>query len=453
MNLSTNLSPQGPYLTEETGTLDVDQYLLLERSLLSSAIIDPDALAEIDDLKIQPSDFLDQKYQTVFSHIQLLRDSGKPIDLVTIVDSLKSNNDIYKIGGASFVANIFSELASSANIRFYAQRVKEQSLSRQVFQKAKELAQISKQNLSREDLIEKVNQTLISLNDEHETGTSLEMKESVLSVIKSLRDKDSLQSTLTKTGFSTLDDKIVGITPGQLIVLAARPAMGKTSLALNIGKNVAHNYNEHVLIFSLEMMNKELTERFIAIESQVNSKKFNSRDFTSDELVKIAKASEKCASLKILIDDYSGSTIHRIRNQALRHRAKYGKLRLLIIDYLQLIPYQESRKGNKADDIGTITRSLKLLSKEVNCPVICISQLNRGVEVRDNKRPTLADLRDSGAIEQDADMVWFIYRDEVYNPDTKSQSEAEVIISKNRGGETGTAKLRWIGEYTKFNDL
>jgi replicative DNA helicase len=433
-------------------TEDLAQLLTNERAVLSSVIIDPESLSEIDDLKISASDFSDTKYQIVFSHVEKLRTLGKPVDLVSLVDSLNQSNDIYKVGGASYLAGIYNDLASSANIRHYAERVKEQSLSRIVFNKAKEIAGFSKENLSREELIEKVNQSLIALNDNQDSGTSLEMKESVISVIQSLRDKDSLKHTLTKTGFSAIDDKIEGLTPGQLIILAARPAMGKTSLALNIGFNVAQKYDEHVLVYSLEMMHKELTERMISMEAQVNGKKFKSRNFDQGDLLKIDKAARKCSELKLILDDYSGSTISRIRNQSLRHKAKYGKLRMVIIDYLQLIPYKESKKGNKADDIGELTRSLKLLSKELNCPIICLSQLNRGVEARENKRPNLADLRDSGAIEQDADMVWFIYRDEVYNPDTKAPSEAEVIISKNRGGETGTAKLRWIGEFTKFTE-
>jgi replicative DNA helicase len=200
------------------------------------------------------------------------------------------------------------------------------------------------------------------------------------------------------------------------------------------------------------MLHKELSERIISMDSMVNSKKFKSLDFTSEDLKRVGVSAEKCSKLPLIIDDYSGSTLFRIRNQCLRHKAKYGKLRMIVIDYLQLIPYEEVRKGNKADDIGILTRGLKLLSKEIGCPIICLSQLNRGVETRENKRPNLADLRDSGAIEQDADMVWFIYRDEVYNPETKHPSEAEIIISKNRGGETGTAKLSWRGEFTKFSD-
>jgi replicative DNA helicase len=270
-------------------------------------------------------------------------------------------------------------------------------------------------------------------------------------VIQDLRDKDSMQAKLTKTGFDSLDDKLVGISPGQLIVLAARPSMGKTALALNIGQKIAEKYNEHVVVFSLEMLHSELTQRLISMESLVNSQKFKSKEFNAEDLKKIASASEKLAKLPMIIDDYSSTSLARIRTQCLRYKAKHGKVRAVIVDYLQLMTMEETKKGNKADDIGVITRGLKLLAKELECPVILLSQLNRGVESRDNKRPMLQDLRSSGDIEQDADMVWFIYRDEVYNTDTKDKSEAEIIIAKNRGGETGTAKLRWQGEFTKFN--
>lgn len=435
-------------LNESENLLDLN----IEKALLSSAIADPESLIELDDLKLSYTDFTDLKYQIVFSHIEKLIASNKPVDLVTISNSLNSNGDIYKIGGETFLTSIWNEVGSSANIRFYAEKVKDKSFSRFVLSKAKEIASFATSNFAREELIEQVNQLLVSINDNHESTDSVDMKTSVLAVIQSLKDKESINDNLTLTGFSAIDDKIVGLTEGQLIILAARPGMGKTSLALNIATNVSKKYDEPVLIFSLEMMHKELTQRLISMDSLVNSKKFKSLDFSATELSKVAKSAESCSKLKILIDDYSGSTIARIRNKSLRHKAKHGKLRLVVIDYLQLIPYQESKKGNKADDIGVITRSLKLLSKELGCPIICLSQLNRGVESRENKRPNLADLRDSGAIEQDADMVWFIYRDEVYNPDTKTPSDAEILISKNRSGDTGTAKLAWKGEFTKFTE-
>lgn len=427
--------------------------ILVEKALLSSLMFDNNASYEIDSLSITPDDFLDPKHQIVYKHFVDLRKKGLEVDFISLADSLSKTGELDNAGGKVFLASIYEDYANPANITHYATRVKERSIAKGVLRKAKELQTFAlDQNLSKDELIENVNRTLLELNDSADQGASLEIKDSIFEVIKSLQDKNG-DEALTKTGFKSLDLKIEGLLPGQLIILAARPSMGKTALALNIAKSVAEKYSEQVLIFSLEMLHKELSERLISTEAEVNSRKFKSRDFNSDELRRIGNAAGKCANLPLIVDDFSGSTIYRIRNQCLRHKAKYKKLRLVVIDYLQLIPYEEGRKGNKADDIAILTRNLKLLSKEIGCPIICLSQLNRGVETRDNKRPILADLRDSGAIEQDADQVWFIYRDEVYNPETKSAAEAEVIIAKNRGGETGTAKLSWQGEFTKFSDL
>lgn len=431
-----------------------DENLQSEKALLSSLIFEPDACLEIEDLKIDANDFSDVRYQVIFQHIEKLKNAGGEIDLVTLFDSLQKSNDIERIGGTNFLMNLNSDFITSANVRHYAHSVKERSVAMGVYKKAKRLEEFAQDlSLSKDELIEKVNQTLIEINDSTDSGSSLDVRESILEVIKSIRDKDSVYQNLTKTGFVSLDDKVVGLSPGQLIILAARPSMGKTSLALNIAHKVADRYNERVVVFSLEMIHKELSERLISMESCVNSRKFKTKDFNSEELKKVGIAAEKCSRLPITIDDSSSISLYRIRNQCLRHKAKYKKLRLVLIDYLQLIPCDERKNGNKADEIGKITRGLKLLSKEIACPIILLSQLNRNVEGRDNKRPFLADLRDSGAIEQDADMVWFIYRDDVYNSESKTPAEAEVIIAKNRGGEIGTAKLAWKGEFTKFTEI
>ena len=421
-------------------------------------MFDNNASYEIDTLSITANDFLDPKHQIIYKHFVELRKKGLEVDYVSLADSLSKTGELENVGGKVFLASIYEDYANPANISHYATCIKERSVAKDVLRKSKKLQELAlNQSLSKDELIENVNRTLLELNDASDQGGALEVKDSVFDVIKSLQDKNSLDETLTKTGFKSLDQKIEGLLPGQLIILAARPGMGKTALALNIAKSVAGKYNEHVVVFSLEMLHKELSERLISTEAEVNSRKFKSRDFSADELRRIGNSAGTIANLPLVIDDFSGSTIYRIRNQCLRHKAKYKKLRLIVIDYLQLIPYEEGRKGNKADDIALLTRSLKLLSKEIGCPIICLSQLNRAVETRDNKRPILADLRDSGAIEQDADQVWFVFRDEVYNTDGKTSSEgatsAEVIVAKNRGGETGVAKLLWQGEFTKFSDL
>lgn len=435
----------------DTVRSDSNELLIAEKAFLSSVISDPDSMGEIDSLNIDPNDFIEFRNRLVFQHFLKLKSAGVNPDYITLAESLSASGELERVGGQTYLLNIFEEYASSANLKSYAEVIKKKSVFRDVVQKAKEIQSIAVSGeVSQEELLGKINKILIDLNDSSTNGNSLDLKESILQVIKDLRDKDSMQAKLTQTGFGSIDDKLVGISPGQLIVLAARPSMGKTALALNIGLKIAEKYNEHVIVFSLEMLHNELTQRLISMESLVNSQKFKSKEFNAEDLKKIATASEKLSKLPIIIDDYSSTSLARIRTQCLRYKAKHGKVRAVIIDYLQLMTMEETKKGNKADDIGVITRGLKLLAKELECPVILLSQLNRGVEGRDNKRPMLQDLRSSGDIEQDADMVWFIYRDEVYNTDTKDRSEAEIIIAKNRGGETGTAKLAWRGEFTKF---
>ncbi len=428
------------------------ELVIAEKAFLSSIISDPDSIGEIDSLKINSTDFLEFRNSTVYKHFLKLKEAGVTPDYITLAESLNETGELERVGGQSFLVGLFEEYASSANLKSYADVIKKKSVFRDVVQKAKEIQSFAVNGeISQDELVGKINKILIDLNDNSTSGYSLDLKESIFEVIKELRDKDSSHAKLTQTGFDSIDDKLVGISPGQLIVLAARPSMGKTALALNIGQKIAEKYNEHVIIFSLEMLHSELTQRLISMESLVNSQKFKSRDFNAEDLKRIAKASEKLSKLPIIIDDYSSTSLARIRSQCLRYKAKHGKVRAVVVDYLQLMTMEETKKGNKADDIGVITRGLKLLAKELECPVILLSQLNRGVEGRDNKRPMLQDLRSSGDIEQDADMVWFIYRDEVYNSDTKDRSEAEIIIAKNRGGETGVAKLAWRGEFTKFS--
>jgi replicative DNA helicase len=430
---------------------NTNELLMAERAFLSTVISDPDSMGEIDAIKIEADDFLEFRHRIVFQHFVKLKNAGINPDYITLAESLNATGELERVGGQAFLLNIFDEYASSANLENYADLIKRKSVFRDVVQKAKEIQSIAiNGDVTQDELLGKINKILIDLNDNSANGNSLDLKDSIFQVIKDLKDKDSIKSKITKTGFDSIDDKIVGVSPGQLIVLAARPSMGKTALALNIGQKMAENYEEHVVIFSLEMLHGELTQRLISMESLVNSQKFKSREFNAEDLKKIATASEKLSRLPIIIDDYSSTSLARIRTQCLRYKAKHGKLRAIIVDYLQLMTMEETKKGNKADDIGVITRGLKLLAKELECPVILLSQLNRGVEGRDNKRPMLQDLRSSGDIEQDADMVWFIYRDEVYNADTPQKAEAEIIIAKNRGGQIGTAKLAWKGEFTKF---
>ena len=239
--------------------------------------------------------------------------------------------------------------------------------------------------------------------------------------------------------------------PGQLIILAARPAMGKTSLALNIANNVCQLHQKPVAIFSLEMLDKELSMRLLSSKAKVDSKRLRTKNFLDTDLRNIGRAFKELASFPIFINDNGETTVLDVQSQCRKIQAEHG-LGLVIIDYLQLMN-PHNKVISREQQISEMSRGLKTLAKELECPVIALSQLNRGVEARPNKRPNTADLRESGAIEQDADIVMFVYRDEVYNPDTKEPGVAEVIVGKNRGGETGTAKLAWVGAYTSFENL
>ncbi len=295
---------------------NTNELLIAERAFLSTVISDPDTMGEIDSLKIDANDFIEFRNRLVYQHFIKLKNSGINPDYITLAESLNSAGELERVGGQSFLVNIFDEYASSANLKSYADLIKRKSVFRDVVQKAKEIQSIAiNGEVTQDELLGKINKILIDLNDNSTNGNSLDLKDSILQVIQDLRDKDSIKSKLTKTGFDSIDDKIVGISPGQLIVLAARPSMGKTALALNIGQKIAENYNEHVVVFSLEMLHGELTQRLISMEALVNSQKFKSREFNAEDLKRIASASEKLSKLPMIIDDYSSTSLARIRTQ------------------------------------------------------------------------------------------------------------------------------------------
>jgi replicative DNA helicase len=434
-----------------TQQLSAEHYMA-EKALISCLLIDPESVYELTDLNLNQGDFFNKKLAIIFKEFTDLIELGAGVDFITIVDSLTKKNLLDRIGGKKFLMEIFEEQASSVNIYHYAQIIKDRSIFRKVKNVSKELEQLSlSADLNKEQLLDLVNSTVFKLNDDALLNEATPIQNSVLDILKSIKNKEDISSSITKSLFNGLDQKVEGFTPGQLIVLAARPSMGKTSLALNIAENVASYYKEPVVIFSLEMLKKELTTRIISSKSEVSSSKFKKNQFTSNELTKIAKAAQECSNLSIHIDDNSNLNVHQIRNKCFRIKAQHKKLRMVVIDYLQLLQLADT-KQNKADLVGDLTRSLKLLAKELECPVLVLSQLNRGVEARENKRPLLADLRDSGAIEQDADMVMFIYRESFYNDQCENPNQAEIILAKNRNGEVGKVYLGWDGQYTKFSD-
>lgn len=437
-----------------TGNRELPHDLLAERSLLGCLIIDGQSFDDISDLKLQGSDFYHPKYGVIFEAIKDLAMDNQPVDYVTVSSKLNEVGKLEEVGGTSAITDLVEDQASAANIYHYAKTVRDKSSLREIVRTS---MRVTERGLNfqgkAEDFVQEVEASFFKLTNDAKSGKMQKLNSCLRENLKELesntRNPGEIQGL--SSGYPELDGKLLGMQPGQLIILAARPAMGKTSLALNIASNVCHIHKKPVAIFSLEMIDKELSMRLLSSKAKVDSKRIRTKNFLDTDLRNIGNAVKELSSYPIFINDSGESTVLDVQSQCRKIQAEHG-LGLIVIDYLQLMN-PHNKTISREQQISEMSRGLKTLAKELGCPVIALSQLNRGVEARPNKRPTTADLRESGAIEQDADIVMFVYRDEVYNPDTKDQGIAEVIVGKNRGGETGTAKLAWVGAYTSFENL
>lgn len=428
--------------------------LLAEKALVGCLIIDGAAFHEISNLKIEEEHFYDPRYGKVFLVIRDLSLSNRAIDYVTVCHKLKDKGKLEEIGGESFISSLTEDQASSANVYEYAKIVKDKFSIREIIKTAMRVIQRGMNYTGEaEDFIQDVESQFFKLTNDAKTGGMVKLNTVLKENLKELEDTSRVVGEISglSTGYPKVDELLLGMQPGQLIVLAARPAMGKTSLALNIAISSCLQSALPIAIFSLEMLASELSMRLLTGRAKVNSKRVRQKMFLDTDLRSIAKAIQDLSPLPIFIDDSGNTTILDIQSKCRKIKADQG-LGLVIVDYLQLMD-SVHKNIQREQHIAEISRGLKTMAKELGCPVIALSQLNRGVESRPNKRPTTADLRESGAIEQDADIVMFVYRDEVYYPDTKEPGVAEIIIGKNRSGEIGTAKLAWVGAYTSFENL
>ncbi|MFA6238326.1 MAG: replicative DNA helicase [Bacteriovorax sp.] len=428
--------------------------LLAEKALVGCLIIDGSVFDEISNLKITPAHFYDPRYGMIYDVISDLSLTHSAVDYVTVCSKLQEKGKLEEIGGQSFVLTLVEDQASSANVYDYAKIVKDKSSIREILRTAQRVVQMGMTFTGNaEDFIQDVESQFFKLTNEAKTGGMVKLNTTLKQNLKELEDTSRLMGEIAglSTGYPRLDELLLGMQPGQLIVLAARPAMGKTSLALNVAVASCLQSGLPVAIFSLEMLATELSMRLLTGRAKVDSKRVRKKAFLDTDLRSIAKATQELSALPIYINDSGSTTILDIQSQSRKIKADQG-LGLIVIDYLQLMG-STSKTIQREQQIAEISRGLKTMAKELGCPVIALSQLNRGVESRPNKRPTTADLRESGAIEQDADIVMFVYRDEVYYPDTKEPGIAEIIIGKNRAGEIGTAKLAWVGAYTSFENL
>jgi len=423
--------------------------LIAEQSLLGSILIDPQSINSVADI-ITSEDFYEEAHKQIYLGMHELFLLNNEIDIVTLIDTLVRKGIYDKSGGEEYLKSICEAVPSSLNIKDYAKIVKDKSLLRQLIAISEEVRNMAySEQDSVENIIDSAERKIFSVAQGRDTKgfkTIREVLRDVHGHLKDLQDRpDEVQGT--KTGFSGVDNMLAGMGNSDLILVGARPGMGKTSFCLNIGTNVAISTKKTVCIFSLEMSAEQLVSRVLSSEAMVDSHSLRTGRLQNEDWDKIAAASSKLAGAEILIDDTTGVTVTAMKAKLRRVK----NLGLIIIDYLQLLQ-SDSHNDNRVQEVSEISRSLKIMAKELNVPVICCTQLSRGPESRNDKKPMLSDLRDSGAIEQDADVVMFLYRDEYYKTDANSQeaSIAEVIIQKNRHGSTGTVEMGWIGKYTKF---
>ena len=438
-------------MDEELLARQVPQSLEAEQAVLGSILIDSRCITDVVGL-VKPEDFYLPQNRDIFETIYTMFNYSQTIDPVTVLDKMKELGH-YQDNSRDYILQLMEITPTAANVVRYANIVREKAMLRGLGQAASDISDmVSDGTGTAGEMLEAAEKKIYALR-KGETGDSLEHIGTVLHKVfdrlTELSESDSLIPGLS-TGLRDLDTKINGLNKSDLILVAARPAMGKSAFALNMGLNVAKKYKKTVAIFNLEMSREQLAMRILASESFIELQKLSTGKLSEEEWTKLSMAASALSQTDIRIDDNPSVTVAEI-NAKLRRLDNLG---LVIIDYLQLMQgsgYGKSSE-NRVQVVGDISRSLKIMAKELNIPVICLSQLSRAVESRTDKRPIMSDLRESGAIEQDADSVMFLYRDEYYNENTEDKGLAECIVSKNRHGETGTVKMQWLGQYQLFTD-
>ena len=430
-----------------------------ESSVLGGLLLDNGAWDRVGDLLVD-GDFYRYEHKQVFGAIGSLINASRPADVITVYEHLQSLGKAEEIGGLGYLNSLAQYVPSASNIRRYAEIVRERSILRKLVSASDEIATnaFNTQGRAVAQILDEAEQKIFNIGEE---GSRMKqgfqaMPQLVVSLLDRVQEMADNPNDITgvPTGFFDFDRMTSGMQPGDLIVLAARPSMGKTALAINIAEHVALNEGLPVAVFSMEMGASQLAVRIVGSIGRIDQGHLRTGKLTDDEWPRLTEAIEKLRNVSLHIDETPGLTPSELRANARRLARQCGKLGLIVVDYLQLMSGSNSDGGdNRATEIGEISRGLKMLAKELQCPVIALSQLNRSVETRTDKRPMMSDLRESGAIEQDADVIMFIYRDDYYNKDSKEPGVAEVIIGKQRNGPTGTVKLAFLKPLTKFESL
>lgn len=457
-NQNRRSKPLSAVWKQEIGKLP-PQAVNLEQAVLGCMLIEPKAITEVLDILTAKS-FYKEAHQKIFSAIEQLVAKSEPVDLVTVTKVLKSQDELENAGGAVYITELTSRVVSGGNAEYYARVISQKYIQR-------ELIRISSQTASRAfddsndvfELLKTAENDLFEISEGNLRKSVDTMSTLLLQAIKQIEGARQQKGGVrgVPSGFRGLDEVTSGFQPSDMVVLAARPGMGKTAFVLSLARNAAVDHNKPLAIFSLEMSSVQLVNRLIAAESEISAKKLKVGNLEPHEWEQLQTKVKRLEDAPIFIDDTPGLSILELRAKCRKMQAKYG-LEMVIIDYLQLMSSGVSSKGNREQEISFISRSIKAIAKELNVPIIALSQLSRTVENRDGKRPILSDLRESGAIEQDADMVMFIYRPEYYDltedeEGNSTRGRAEVIIAKHRNGSLQTVPLRFIGHLAKFSNL
>lgn len=425
-----------------------------EQSVVGSMIMDKDAIVTAMEI-LQKEDFYHQQYGILFESMVELYSGGQPVDLVTLQNKLKEKDVPKEVQSLEFVRELVTAVPTSVNVKYYANIVKENAVKRKLIHVTEDIENecyAGKEPL--ESVLDKTEHDIFALLSSRTSGDYVPIRTVVMNALERIEKASKQKGSVTgiPTGFIDLDYRTAGLQPSDLVLIAARPSMGKTAFVLNIAQYVAFHENMCTAIFSLEMSKEQLVNRLFSLEARVDAQALRTGNLSDADWEKLVEGAGIIGDSELIIDDTPGISISELRSKCRKYKLEHD-LKLIIIDYLQLMSGGGRGTDSRQQEISEISRSLKALARELNVPVVALSQLSRAVEQRPDHRPMLSDLRESGAIEQDADVVMFIYRDDYYNKDTDLKGISEIIISKQRNGPIGTVNLAWLPEYTKFANL
>ncbi len=425
-----------------------------EQSVIGSMIMDRDAIIAVSEILVT-QDFYHKQYGALFEAMVELFDANEPVDFITLQNKLREKDVPPEISSLEYINDLLAAVPTSANVRYYADIVKEKSLLRSLIKTTEQIQnQCYLENEDLETIFADTEKSIFQLLQSRSVSDFVPIKQIVINALDRIEKASKTQGNVTgiATGFLDLDYRMSGMQPSDLILIAARPSMGKTAFVLNIAQYVAFHSGLSTAIFSLEMSKEQLVNRLFSLESRVDAQVLRNGSLTDSDWEKLIESVGVIGSSNLIIDDTPGISISELRSKCRKYKLEHD-LKLVIIDYLQLMSGTSRKTDSRQQEISDISRSLKALARELNVPVVALSQLSRAVEQRPDHRPMLSDLRESGAIEQDADVVMFIYRDDYYNKDSEHKNVAEIIVAKQRNGPIGTVELVWLPQFTKFVNM